>query len=124
MRRLVQSHQAATWIAEQDGQMAGFAIVEWTQEIGGVSAYIQTIEVAPQWRMRGVGGELLLRIEGSARAAGAQSIWLHADEENLAAIRLYSSSGYLCEGREEDYYAPGRAARVYRKLLENAVAGE
>jgi ribosomal protein S18 acetylase RimI-like enzyme len=123
MRRLVQSPHAATWIAEADGKMAGFAIVEWTQEIGGVSAYVQTIEVAPDWRNRGTGRELLLRIEASAGSAGAQTIWLHADEENLGAIRLYRTSGYVCEGREQDYYAPGRPALVYRKPLEQPVGG-
>ena len=60
-------------------------------------AYIQTLEVLPERRGRGVGGELLRRIEGSARAAGAQSIWLHVDAENAAAIRLYERHGYRYE---------------------------
>ena len=29
MRQLVESADSATWIAEDDGQIAGFAIVEW-----------------------------------------------------------------------------------------------
>ena len=45
MRHLVNASNTATWIAEEKGQMAGFAIVEWTRHRGGVSAYIQTIEV-------------------------------------------------------------------------------
>ena len=54
---------------------------------------------------------------GSARAAGAVRIWLHVDERNSRAVRLYEANGYSCEGLEQDYYAPGRAALIYWKLL-------
>jgi ribosomal protein S18 acetylase RimI-like enzyme len=118
MQRLVNSPHGATWIAEQDLRMAGFAIVEWTEETGGVVGYIQTIEVAPDWRGQGIGAELLLRVEGSARAAGAKDIRLHVDAENAAAIRLYEANGYRNEGRKEGFYALGRAALIYGKPLE------
>jgi ribosomal protein S18 acetylase RimI-like enzyme len=117
MRQLVNARNAATWIAEEDGRLAGFAIVDWTQEIGGVAAYIQTIEVAPGQRGRGVGGELLRKAEGSARAAKAVLIWLHVDAENRAAISLYEASGYRCERRQANYYGRGRNALVYAKAL-------
>ena len=97
--------------------MAGFGIVEWTLERGGLIAYIQTIEVAPERRGRGIGGELLQRLEGSAREAGARAIGLHVDATNGDAIRLYNAHGYACEGRSEDYYANGRAALMYAKAL-------
>lgn len=122
MRTLVNSPHAATWIAEQNGKMGGFAIVEWVSGAGEMIAYIQTIEVAPDWRGRGVGGELLARIEGSAREAGADSIMLHVDAENSSAIRLYEAHGYQLEGREERYYPRGRAALIYGKPLTAGVA--
>ena len=122
MRMLVNSRHAVTWIAEQDGRMGGFAIVEWVSDADKVSAYIQTIEVAPDWRGRGVGGELLTRIEGSARDAGAHEIWLHVDAENSSAIRLYEAHGYQLEGREERYYPRDRAALIYGKPLAAGVA--
>jgi ribosomal protein S18 acetylase RimI-like enzyme len=115
MRRLVSSEDAATWIAEEDGRMAGFAIVEWSGEAGAIAAYIQTIEVAPERRGRGVGGELMRRMEQSAQAAGARVIWLHVDAENAGAIRLYEAHGYRREGREANYYPRGRAALIYVK---------
>src|SRR5438270_7915153 len=85
MRHLVTSRDAATWIAEQGARMAGFAIVEWTQQIAGIVAYIATIEVLPQHRGRQIGAELLRRIEGSANAERAIQVWLHVDIENKAA---------------------------------------
>ncbi|MGH9600460.1 MAG: GNAT family N-acetyltransferase [Terracidiphilus sp.] len=117
MRQLIASSSAAVWIAEENGRMAGFAIVDWAEVARGVVAYIQTIELAPEHRGLGVGGELLHRLEGSARAAGARAIWLHVDAENAAAIRLYEAHGYKRKGREEHYYARGRPALIYAKRL-------
>lgn len=122
LHQLIHRPNAATCIAEEEGQICGFGIVEWTREAGGVMAYIQTLEVVPEQRGQGVGGELLRLIEGSARAAGAQLIWFHVNVENADAIRLYAGHGYLCEGTEENYYAKGRAALIYRKPLESETA--
>ena len=122
MRLLVSRANAATWIAEEDGLLIGFAIVEWSEERRGVTAYIQTIEVAPEMRGRGVGGALLGSIEGSARAAGAGLIWLHVEAANSAAIRLYERRGYACDGRQENYYPHGRAALIYVKRLDSGTA--
>jgi ribosomal protein S18 acetylase RimI-like enzyme len=132
MRQLVDRAKAVTWIAEQDERMAGFAIVEWTRRLGGVpsdgswslgwmsgvAAYIQTLEVLPEQRGRGIGCQLLGCIEGSARSANAASIWLHVDEGNDRAVRLYEANGYIYQGRKEDYYALGRAALIYGKPLK------
>lgn len=121
MRLLVQRPHAATWIAEEDEKMAGFAVIEWAERRSGITAYVQTIEVAPEGRGRGVGRELLCCIESAAGIAGAVSVWLHVDATNLGAIRLYEAQGYSCEGRRENYYPLGRAALVYRKLLASRV---
>jgi ribosomal protein S18 acetylase RimI-like enzyme len=119
MRQLVNSEHAATWIAEEDGRVEGFAIVEWAQEAGLMVAYIPTIEVAPEKRRSGAGGELLRLLERSAADAGAQVIWLHVAEDNAAAIRLYEAHGYHPEGREADFYARGRTALIYAKPLDS-----
>lgn len=124
MRQLVQRQQAATWIAEQGGRLAGFAIVVWAQRKSEVAAYIQTIEVAPEARGRGIGSGLLARIEESARLAGAALIWLHVEAGNAGAIRLYEAQGYSCEGRRENYYPLGRAALIYVKRLQAEGRGE
>ncbi len=117
MKKLVDAPDSATWIAEGDDGMAGFAIVEWSHELHGVSAYIETIEVAPAFRRRGVAGNLMQRVEASARTAGATVLWLHVAAENAAAIRLYESHGFVYEGSEEHFYALDRGAHVYRKTI-------
>lgn len=117
IRRLAESEDCVTWIAEEDGKIAGFTIADFGHEAGERFAYIQTIEVLPGMRGRGAGNELLRRIEQSARESTAQSIWLHVESVNASAIRLYESHGYKCVGREDNYYARGRAGLVYRKAL-------
>ncbi|MGD0800525.1 MAG: N-acetyltransferase [Terracidiphilus sp.] len=115
MRQLVSSPNAATWVAEENGRLQGFAIVECNEDEGELAAYIQTIEVLPEARGQGAGRELLNHIEGSARLAGAAVVWLHVESENTAAIRLYEAHGYCCEGRQENYYPSGHAALIYIK---------
>ncbi|HEY1768547.1 MAG TPA: N-acetyltransferase [Terracidiphilus sp.] len=118
LRQLLTHPRAAAWIAEEDGILAGFAIVRRGDEgPEGTTAYIETIEVAPNKRGHGVGGELMRRMEGSAQKTGATLLWLHVDEENVAASRLYEAHGYTREGRKEGFYPQGRAALVYAKRL-------
>jgi ribosomal protein S18 acetylase RimI-like enzyme len=118
MRGVVGRKDSATWIAEdEDGAIAGFAIVHWEQRRGGVVAYLETLEVRPKLRGRRTGGELLRRCEDSARAAGAEVLDLHVDADNGAAIGLYRAHGFERQGRVENYYPEGRAAEVYVKSL-------
>ena len=119
MHKFVMDAHSATWIAENDGQMAGFAIVYWAKPPEQPLAYIQTLEVAPAQRKRGVARELLRRVEESARAAGAHVIWLHVAETNAAAISLYESHGYSRQGREDHYYAQGIPALLYAKAIDH-----
>jgi ribosomal-protein-alanine N-acetyltransferase len=117
MRHLVHRPGTATWVVEESFCLLGFAVIEWSDQVAGVVAYIATIEVLPELRGRGIGAELLRRIEGSAHAEGAVEIWLHVDAENASAIRLYEAFGYTNAGRAEHYYARGRAAKIYKKAL-------
>lgn len=117
MRQLIRQPNAATWVAEQGGRMCGFGLIEWMLEAGNMVAYVQTLEVVPEVRGQGVGGELLRRMENSACVAGAAGVWLHVDAENALAIRVYERHGYQLSGREEDYYGHGRAALIYARPL-------
>jgi ribosomal protein S18 acetylase RimI-like enzyme len=118
MRQLIKSAGTATWIAGEDAELMGFSIVECPAGQSELRAYIQTLEVHPAFRGRGIGAELLIRAEESAHAAGARNIALHVDTENVAAIHLYESRGYERQGREEHYYARHRAAFIYAKPLK------
>ena len=126
MQQLIANPNSATWIAEsriaeakpaeQEREMTAFAIVEWSTEDAQTTAYIQTLEVAPAHRKRGIATELLSLLETSASTAGASAIALHVAESNTAAIHLYQSHGYQPHGREENYYATGIHALIYKKF--------
>ncbi len=120
MRKLIANPNSATWIAEENKELAGFAIVDWATVPKGTVAYIQTIEVNPGSRRQGIAGELLRLSEVSALVVGATAIWLHVDVENTAAMRLYEGRGYARKGREEHFYARNRAAFIYAKTLAAA----
>ena len=117
MRKLIADLASATWMAEEEGQIAGFAIVYWSHAPEQPLAYIQTLEVAPAQRNRGIARELLRRAEKSASSAGAQVIWLHVAESNSPAVRLYESCGYSLQGKEPDFYAKGIDALLYAKPI-------
>lgn len=118
MRSLLRSAETVAWVAEDNGRLAAFAIIEWSGAPGDIVGYIQTIEVSPDYRRRGIGLELVRRLELSAREAGAKQIWLHVDAENDPAIRLYRSEGYEHKARHAHYYARTRDAEIYCKQLE------
>jgi [ribosomal protein S18]-alanine N-acetyltransferase len=117
MRKLIADPASATLIAEEDEKMAGFGIIYWSHPPEQPLAYIQTLEVAPTHRNRGVARELLRRMEQSATAAGAHVIWLHVAESNAPAIRLYESHGFSQQGREPNFYAKGIPALLLAKPI-------
>jgi ribosomal protein S18 acetylase RimI-like enzyme len=119
LRQIVRSPQTATWVAEADSLLAGFAVAAFATKTNGVAAYLETIEVLSAFRGQGVGAELLRRVEASAAAAAAGILWLHVDIANQHAIRFYQAHGYSSEGIQEDYYPDGNAALIYRKPLSN-----
>lgn len=123
MRQLLTDPRNTAWIAEDDGVLGGFAIVELAAEPEGVVAYIQTIEVASAFRRRGIASGLLDRIEHTAQAGNALAIWLHVEATNVPAIALYQAHGYVKQGTERHYYARRRDADILVKPLHQLQDG-
>jgi [ribosomal protein S18]-alanine N-acetyltransferase len=117
MRTLTTARNTAVWVAEQGTGLAGFGITTWSRHRSLIAAYIETLEVAPEARGRGLGRALLEQLERSAWQAGAVVAGLHVDAQNGSAVHLYERSGYTCQGRKENFYPQGRAALIYTKEL-------
>ncbi|WP_420236437.1 GNAT family N-acetyltransferase [Telmatobacter bradus] len=112
MRNLLANPDSAAWIAEENGSMAGFALVEWEREEDFVAAYLETIELLPVFRGQGAGAELLRCCLRSALLAGATLFWLHVEAANVAALKLYERFGFVPREQEENYYGRGRHALI------------
>lgn len=114
MRRFAEARGAITVLAEADGTLAGFCIVQ--MEDG--SGYVVTLDVAPPWRRKGLASRLMLEIESRARVAGATGMALHVFSGNSGAIRFYEHLGYERSGVDPGFYGRGLDALIYRKQLE------
>ena len=111
MRRFAEARGAICVLAEADEELAGFCIAH----LEGPWAYVVTLDVAPEWRRRGLAARLMADVEEQARAGGAGGLGLHVYNGNAGAIRFYERIGYSRVGMAEGFYGRGLDALVYRK---------
>lgn len=93
---------------------AGFVLA---RAIAG-EAEIVTIGVAPGRQGAGIGAALLQGALATARAAGAEAVFLEVAENNNQAYRLYTRQGFQKIGRRPNYYRQkdGAVAALVMKL--------
>ena len=91
---------------EDPNACVGFAVVQRSS----LALNLTKLVVMPAKRRMGVGRALLDAVVGLARQGRAQVCTLHVDESNEAAKRLYEATGFVVQGRREDYYRVGRSA--------------
>ena len=110
------SENTRTLAAEEGGELAGYAILSVLFE----DAELADIAVSPKFRRRGLADEMLARLEGEARAAGAGRVLLEVRVSNAPAMRLYLKRGYVGCGVRPRYYADGEDALIMQKRLAGA----
>ncbi|GAA3863191.1 hypothetical protein GCM10022227_20530 [Streptomyces sedi] len=71
---------------------------------------IQDIEVAPEWRGKGVGRTLMGHALDFARERGAGHAWLEVTHINAPAIRAYRKMGFAFCGLDTSLYAGTESA--------------
>lgn len=117
---LAEGDSSFTWIAEDGDQVAGFAIVELVTTSSVPHGYLQTIDIAPEYRRRGVAAKLLDCVESQMVQAGARVMKLHVSTRNHPAITMYEHHGYSRLSIEERFYgSKGGEAFLYEKLLDH-----
>ncbi|HWW97496.1 MAG TPA: GNAT family N-acetyltransferase [Edaphobacter sp.] len=119
MREFAEEGNAIVRIAEEvDGELAGFIIVHVERVATGWRAYVVTLDVASEWRQKGLGRRLMREAEACAVTAGVRRMQLHVFTGNAGAIRFYERLGYERIGERRGFYgAPGLDAFVYGKEL-------
>jgi len=65
---------------------------------------VMNIAVAPSYRQRKVGRQLLEKLMETGIKKGAAFFALEVAEKNLAAVKLYKSMGFYEVGRRKGYY--------------------
>ncbi len=117
--RHVRSADSTVITARSRGELAGFAIMRF----GAEAAHLDLLAVARSFQRRGVGGELLRWLEGSARTAGISVIHLEVRETNQGGRDFYRRLGYRQVGRVAGYYCGREAAlRFARDLWQGCAA--
>ncbi|MGH6944988.1 MAG: peptidase C39 family protein [Geminicoccaceae bacterium] len=96
------SNTAICLVAEQGGQLLGYALVLFHGRTALARLY--SMAVAPEHQGRGLGRELLAAVEAAALDVGAAVMRLEVHPANSAAIALYRSAGYVEFGIYHAFY--------------------
>lgn len=83
------------FIFEADGAPAGYSVVsmKFETEVGGLAAWIEELFVEEAYRSKGIGKEFFKFIKNEF-AGKIRRIRLEVGEDNLGAIKLYSTLGF------------------------------
>ena len=120
-RSLLGRSDAELWVADLDGEVAGYAIL-WRILRDGELA---SIVVREDLRGQGIGSALLVWMLGVAERAGVRNLYLEARESNQTALRLYRACGFERVGvRERHYEHPQEDALVLKVTLGEDGDGE
>lgn len=93
---------AAFLVAEepQTGKVAGYAGLLVVADEG----YITNVAVFPEYRRRGVAGQIIAVFDSFARGSHLSFLTLEVRPSNAAAVALYESFGFSEAGRRKNYY--------------------
>jgi ribosomal-protein-alanine N-acetyltransferase len=117
MRRFAEASRARVVLAERDGELCGFCIVDVERRGGSRRGYIVTLDVPVAQRRRGIAALLMAAVERQCLADGCSAMALHVHTGNEAARRFYERSGYRRSGAAPGFYGAGLDAEVWQKAL-------
>jgi len=93
-----------SFVAEADGEVAGFAQVELPGWNG--RAVVPHLYVSAPHRGRGLGVALVEALAAEAKSAGARCLWLETQNVNHPAVQFYLAAGFYLCGFDESFYDP------------------
>jgi ribosomal-protein-alanine N-acetyltransferase len=99
-------------VAETTRGLAGYLI---GREAGG-SGEVLNLAVAPEFRRRGIGGDLLEAGLAAFRRRRASDVFLEVRESNHSAQSLYLARGFRPVGQRASYYRNPREDALVLRL--------
>jgi ribosomal protein S18 acetylase RimI-like enzyme len=106
---------ASLLVADEDGALAGYALVVFNR--GTALARLYSIAVDAAFRGRGVGRTLLAAAEAEAIGRGCVSMRAEVRIDNHASQALFEGGGYRRIEELEDYYEDHMGAYRYERTL-------
>ena len=100
------------WIAEESGKVLGFLLAD--KEFG--KGYIDTVDVSPKARGKGISTKLIGLYEAAAKKRGLTEVKLEVNTDNPAQI-LYFKLGYRVVAFRRNYYKLNYHALTMSKKL-------
>ena len=101
------------YLALAGDEIAGFTILIMQ---GALVGYIQSICVAPDWRNKGIGSQLMEFAENRIFIESPNA-FIMVSSFNPDAKRLYNRLGYETIGELEDFIIPGHSEYLLRKSI-------
>ena len=101
-RKALADETQAVWLGQLDGQSSGFVTCQRDASTGVGS--IGLIAVAPDFRGRGVGDDLVTCAASHLGETGMTGVRVVTQARNVRALRLYERSGFLVESIRLTYH--------------------
>lgn len=110
-----------TWVAEQRGQLVGFAVTGQTRDLDDAShvGEVWSIYLAPDAAGKGIGRSLFAHAVQDLTQRGYQEATLWVLASNERAQRFYAAAGWIRDGATKMEERPGAVLHEvrYRKVL-------
>jgi len=102
LERLILNANSDCLVEKREGVIRAFLIVTYRQR--SLTCNIETIDVDPAFKNRGIGLKLLKAAEIDMKRRGMRWSQLEVSEGNDAALNVYRKVGYTFKERIEGYY--------------------
>ena len=127
LERLISNANSDCLVEKENGVIRAFLIVTYRRR--SLTCNIETIDVDPAFKNRGIGLKLLKAAEKDMKRRGMCWSQLEVSEGNEAALKLYKNAGYAFKGRLDGYYefkhyGTRNAIRMVKELQLNRKAQE
>ncbi|MBM3945250.1 MAG: GNAT family N-acetyltransferase [SAR202 cluster bacterium] len=115
LKHLLTRAKATTYVMEDGGEIAGWAIMLWKKSVKVGRLY--SLGVRADYRRRGIANELLGRLEKDAKARGCDRVSLETQASNADGRPFYSKRGYTVVETMQGYFVDGADAVRMMKWL-------
>ena len=109
---------AEVFVAETDGKIVGFLMLEWPGTGWNRVAEIGWIAVLPKYQRKGIGSNLIWDMVEYARNRGIRKVYVEPSVKNNAAIRFYVKNGFNFEATRKDWYRDGEDSTILGMHLQ------